>query len=137
MGQITWTIRVSFSVPIRYHPQTKLSGCDLGYLVDHVSIRIMVSGRHGISEGEYTAESDDIHEITLPLSVSKCVVAGYLVLKLNRKLKGSRAWDQFCIMQDPDKNQEVYGIACCSVCKLCILYKTLVIGKKIDGYNEH
>ena len=86
-----------FSVPIGSHPQTKLSGCDLGYLVDHVSIRIMVSGRHGSSEGESTAESDDIHEITLPLSVSKRLVAD-LVLKLNRKLKGSRALDQFWIL---------------------------------------
>ena len=115
-----------FSVPIGSHPQTKLSGCDLGYLVDHVSIRIMVSGRHGSSEGESTAESDNIHEITLPLSASKCLVAD-LVLKLNRKLKGSRAWDQFCIMQDPDRNQEVYGIACCSVCKLCLLSLSMIV----------
>ena len=58
--------------------------------------------------------------IKLPFlySVSKCVVEGDLVLKLNRKSKGSRVWDQCCIMQDPDKNQEVYGIACCSICKL-------------------
>ena len=92
----------------------------------------MASGRHGSSEGESTAESDDIHEITLPLSVSKRVVAD-LVLKLNRKSKGSQAWDQFCIMQDPDKNQEVYGTACCSVCKLCLLYIKLLNGKKLMG----
>ena len=92
----------------------------------------MASGRHGSSEGESTAESDDIHKITLPLSVSKRVVAD-LVLKLNRKSKGSQAWDQFWIMQDPDKNQEVYGIACCSVCKLCLLYIKLLNGKKLMG----
>ena len=33
-------------------------------------------------------------------------------------------------MWDPDKNQEVYGIACCSVCKLCLLYKKLVSGEE-------
>ena len=82
-----------FSVPIGSHLQTKLSGRDPGYLFDHVSIRIMAPGRHGSCEGESTAESDDIHEITLPLSVSKRVVARDLVLKLNRKLKGNRAWD--------------------------------------------
>ena len=122
-----------FDGSIGSHLQTKLSGCDLGYLVDHMSFRIMASGKHRSSEGESSTESDDIREITLPLSVSKCVVAGDLMLKLNRKSKGSLAWDQFRIIWDPDKNQEVSVIACCSVCKLYILYKKLVAkwGRKI------
>ena len=119
-----------FSGFIESHPQIKLSGCDPGYLVDHMSVRIMASSKHRSSEGESSAESDDVCQITLPLSVSKCVVAGDPMLKSNRKSKGSRAWDQFCIVWDPDKNQEVYGIACCSVCKLCLLYKKLVNGEE-------
>ena len=65
-------------MPIGSHLQNKLSGCDLSYLVDHVSVRIMASGRHRSSVGESIAESDDIHEIILPLSVTKCVVAEIL-----------------------------------------------------------
>ena len=53
------------------------------------------------------------------------------MLKFNRKLKGSRTWDQFYITWNPDKNQEVYGVACCSVCsKLYLLYKKLVNGEE-------
>ena len=119
-----------FDGSIGSHPQNELSGCDPGYLVDHVSVRIMASGMHRSSEGKSSAESDGIREITVPLSVSRRVVAGDLVLKLNRNSKGSPAWDQFRIVWDPDKNQEVYGIACCSVCKSCLLYKKLVNGEE-------
>ena len=78
-----------FSGSIESHPQTKLSGCDPGCLVDHVSVRIMASSKHRSSEGESSAEFDDVCEIILLLSISKRVVAGDPVLKLNRKLKGS------------------------------------------------
>ena len=72
-----------------------------------------------------SAESDDIQSETslLTQAVSKQVVFGDFVLKVNKKLKGSCAWDQFCLVWDPTKNEEVYGIACCVVCMSCLLYK--------------
>ena len=72
-----------------------------------------------------------IFVVTLSLAVSKRVMSGDLVLKLNKKSKGSQAWDQFHIMWDPDKTEELYDIVCCSICKLCLLYKMLIkIGRK-------
>ena len=80
----------------------------------------------GSSEGESCAESDDIRRETCLISqaVSKRVVSGDFILKVNKKSKGSRAWDQFRLVWDPAKNEEVYGIACCTVCKSCLLYKS-------------
>ena len=72
-----------------------------------------------------STESDDTRsEITLLIqAVSKQVVSRDFVLKVNKKSKGSRAWDQFHLVWDPSKKEEVYGIACCAVCKSCLLYK--------------
>jgi len=65
--------------------------------------------------------SSDIHselcDTISPQAVTKRVVSGELILKVNKKLKGSRAWNQFCLVWDPVKNEQVRGIACCSVCK--------------------
>ena len=52
------------------------------------------------------------------------MVSGELILKFNKKSKGSGAWDQFRLVWDPVKNEQVRGVAC-SVCKSCLLYKTL------------
>ena len=35
--------------------------------------------------------------------------------------KGSRAWDQFRLVWDPVRNEQVRGVACCSVCKSSLL----------------
>ena len=51
-------------------------------------VPILILDKYGHSEGESRAESDDIREITLPLTILKRVVAD-VVLKLNRKSKGS------------------------------------------------
>ena len=85
------------------------------------------------SEGESYAESDNIcHETSLLLqAVSKHVMSGNFILKVNKKLKGSCAWDQFRLVWDPTTNEEVFGIACCNICKSCLLYK-----KKIKGEEK-
>ena len=68
--------------------------------------------------------SAGIHSDTIsPQTVTKRVVSGEMVLKFNKKLKGSHAWDQFRLVWDPVKNEQVRGVACCSVCKSCLLYK--------------
>ena len=65
-----------------------------------------------------------------PQTVTKRVVSGELVLKINKKSKGSRAWDQFRLVWDPVKNEQVRGVACCSVCKSCLLYKRMAKGEE-------
>ena len=83
----------------------------------------------GSSYSHYSesTESDDTRSETslLTQAVSKQVVSGDFVLKVNKKSKGSRAWDQFRLVWDPSKNEEVYGIACCAVCKSCLYIKSL------------
>ena len=39
-------------------------------------------------------------------------------------------WEQFQIMFNPSNNDEVSGVACYLVCKVCILYKKKVSGRK-------
>jgi len=65
-----------------------------------------------------------------PQAVTKRVMSGELILKVNKKSKGSRAWDQFRLVWDPVKNEQVRGVACCSVCKSCLLYKRIANGKE-------
>ena len=50
-----------------------------------------------------------------PHTVTKRVVSGKWILRVNKKSKGSRAWDQFCLAWDLVKNEQVRGVACCSV----------------------
>ena len=70
------------------------------------------------------ASGGSISDPLLPRAVSERVGSGELLLRLNKKSKGSHAWDQFHLVWDPVDNQEVRGIACCSVCKSCLCYKT-------------
>ena len=62
--------------------------------------------------------------------VLKLVIDGDYILKKKKDTKGSRAWQQFRIVFDPVNNEEVFGVACCSVCKVCILYKKKVRGEE-------
>ena len=66
----------------------------------------------------------------LPQTVSERVISGEFILGVNKKSKGSHAWDQFCLVWDPVNHQEVCGVACCSVCKLCLRYKMSVDGEE-------
>ena len=74
---------------------------------------------------------DDIldNAIVSPQQVSKRVIAGDYILK-KKNMKGSRAWEQFRIMLDSSSNEEVFEVACCCVCKVCILYKKKVSGEE-------
>ena len=65
-----------------------------------------------------------------PLFVSERVKSGELLLRVNKKSKGSHAWDQFCLVWDPVDNQEVRGVACCSMCKSCLHYKMSLHGEE-------
>ena len=65
-----------------------------------------------------------------PQTVTKRVVSGELVLKINKKSKGNHAWNQFCLVWDPVKNEQVRDVACCSVCKSCLLYKRMANGEE-------
>jgi len=66
----------------------------------------------------------------LPQAFSERVRSGELLLRVNNKSKGSHAWDQFHLVWDPVDNQEVCGIACCSVCKSCLCYKMSLNGEE-------
>ena len=66
----------------------------------------------------------------LPRAVSERVRLGELLLRVNKKSKGSHAWDQFCLVWEPVSNQEVCGISCCSMCKSCIRYKMSLNGEE-------
>ena len=77
-----------------------------------------------------TAKSDDDTVSLFPQAVSKHVMSGDFILKVNKKSKGSRAWEQFRLVWDPSKNEEVFGIACCAVCKSCLLYKKSINGEQ-------
>lgn len=64
---------------------------------------VMASGKRvnfKSSEGKSYAESNNICYETslLPQAVSKHVMSGDFVLKVNKKLKGKNAWDQFCLV---------------------------------------
>ena len=77
-------------------------------------------------------ESEDLivlDEDLSPQVVSRWVIDGdYILMKKN--LKGSRTWEQFRVVLNPSNNDEVFGVACCCVCKVCILYKTKVSGEE-------
>ena len=79
-------------------------------------------------------ESDDLivldgdNEDLSPQVVSRRVNDGDYILKKNSK--GSRAWERFRAVLNPSNNDEVFGVACCCVCKVCILYKTKVSGEE-------
>ena len=60
-----------------------------------------------------------------PHAVTKHVVSGEWILKVNKKSKGSHGWDQFHLVWDPVKNEQVHGFACCSMCKSSLLYKRM------------
>ena len=60
--------------------------------------------------------------------VSKRVKRGDYILKKKKNAKGSRAWEQFRIVWDVENGEEVFGSACCTTCKTCLLYKKLVNG---------
>ena len=75
------------------------------------------------------ASGGSLSDPLLPRAVSERVRSGELLLRVNKKSKGSHAWDQFRLVWDPVDNQEVRGIACCSVCKSC-LHKTSLNGEE-------
>ena len=49
--------------------------------------------------------------------VLNLVIDGDYILKKKKDTKGSRAWQQFWIVFNPINNEEVFGVACCHVCK--------------------
>jgi len=70
-------------------------------------------------------EGDDLivlhgdNENESPLVFSRWVVDGDCNLK-KKNMKGSRAWEQFRVVYDPSNDVEVFEVACCCVCKVCI-----------------
>ena len=73
-------------------------------------------------------ESNDIS--LSPQDVSRQVIAGDYILKKKKNAKGSRAWEQFWIVFDHSSDNEIFGVACCGVCKVSILYKKKVSGEE-------
>ena len=65
---------------------------------------------------------DDRDEDISPQTVSKLVIDGDYILK-KKNTKGSRVWDQFRVVLNPLNDEEVFGVAFCCICKVCILYK--------------
>jgi len=63
-------------------------------------------------------------------TVSRRVISGEYILRKNKNVKGSRAWEQFRIVYNSLTDEEVFGVACCSVCKACIVYKKVVRGEE-------
>ena len=64
--------------------------------------------------------------------VSKLIIDGDYILKKRKDTKGSKAWQQFQIMFNPVNSEEVFGVACCCLCKVCILYKKKMRGEEIS-----
>ena len=62
--------------------------------------------------------------------VSRRVIAGDYILKKIKNAKGSRAWEQFWIVFDRFNDNEIFGVTCCSVCKVSILYKKKMSGEE-------
>ena len=73
---------------------------------------------------------DDRDKDISPQTVSKLVIDGDYILKKKKNAKGSRAWYQFRAVLNPLNGEEVFGTACCCICKVCILYKRKVSGKE-------
>ena len=66
----------------------------------------------------------------LPRTVLEWVISGEFLLRIKKKSKDSRAWDQFRLVWDPVNHQEVRGVTSCSVCKSCLRYKMSVEGEE-------
>ena len=67
---------------------------------------------------------DDRDKDISPQTVSKLVIDGDYILKKKKNAKGSRAWDQFRVVLNPLNDEELFGVACCCICKVCIyIYK--------------
>jgi len=56
-----------------------------------------------------------------PQVTQKRIIDGDYILKKKKNAKGIRAWEQFRIVVDSSNNFEVFGVACCCLCKVCIL----------------
>jgi len=82
------------------------------------------------SEPPFADIHSELCDTISPQAVTKRMMPGELILKVNKRSKGSRAWDQFRLVWDPVKNEQVRGVACCSVCKSCLLYKRIANGKE-------
>ena len=57
---------------------------------------------------------------------SRCFETGHWWWLYFKDTKGSRAWQQFWIVFNPVNNEAVFGVACCCMCKVCMLYKKKV-----------
>lgn len=77
------------------------------------------------SSARIHCEESEPYDTISPQAITKHVVSGELILKVSKKLRGSRAWEQFRLVWDPVKNEQVRGFACCSVCKSCLRYKSV------------
>ena len=72
-------------------------------------------------------ESVNVEQLSLSsCEVSKRIKQGDYILKKKKNARGSRAWEQFRIVWDIKNGEEVFGFACCTTCKTCLLYKKLV-----------
>jgi len=55
--------------------------------------------------------------------------ASDFVLKRKKNAKGSQSWNQFWIVYNSN-DEEIFGIAWCSIHKSCFVYKKLVNGQE-------
>ena len=90
----------------------------------------MASKSSDCSREVFIEDTEEEAEQLAPQEVSSRVSAGEFILKKYKCSRGSRAWKQFCIVFDLTRGKEVFGIACCSICKVCILYKKIVNGQE-------
>ena len=100
-------------------PLYKISGSDPYFAIESRAL-VMV---FGLEHGDELRVLDGDNESISPQDISQRVISGDFILKKKKNAKGSRAWDQFRVVFDPSNNSEVFGVACCCVCKVCILYK--------------
>ena len=107
-------------------PLYKISGSDPDFAIESRAL-VMV---FGLEHGDELRVLDGDNESISPQDISQRVISGDFILKKKKNAKGSRAWDQFRVVFDPSNNSEVFGVACCCVCKVCILYKKKVSGEE-------
>ena len=67
-----------------------------------------------------------------PQVVSRLVIDCYHILK-KKSAKGNRAYHQFTMVLNALNNEEVFGVACCCMCKM---YKKGVWRGKVFGYEK-
>jgi len=70
----------------------------------------------------YIEEREEEAEEMSPQEVASQFSSGEFILKKYKCLRGSHVWEQFHVVFDPTHSKEVFGIVCCSICKVSILY---------------